>query len=213
MSNKDLRSAQVSSSWARSSGGSRSSAGRYDDAESDDTVQHNVHRDQHSPTKAASSGPGSASHKVGAASQSGGMLKQTLRDPHHHHGPPDTSGAGTAGSAHDASAGRTEKVLPDGRKIIKYKNGTEKEVDATGSSMVRFLNGDTKSVNATSGVVVYYYAQAETTHTTFKDGLEVYEFPNKQVEMHFPDGIKEIIFPDGTRKVINPDGMQVSTVL
>jgi hypothetical protein len=34
-----------------------------------------------------------------------------------------------------------------------------------------------------SGVVVYYYAQANTTHTTYTDGLEVYEFPNNQVSM------------------------------
>lgn len=76
---------------------------------------------------------------------------------------------------------RIEEDLPGGRKRILYKNGTVKEIEADGSSLVKFLNGDTKKINSVSGTTVYYYAQADTTHTTFKDGLEVYEFPNKQV--------------------------------
>jgi hypothetical protein len=64
--------------------------------------------------------------------------------------------------------------------VIRYKNGTLKEVDPSGSSIVRFLNGDSKQYKADSGVVVYYYALADTTHTTHPDGLEIYEFPNKQ---------------------------------
>ena len=49
--------------------------------------------------------------------------------------------------------------------------------------MVRFTNGDYKHTDTASGVVIYYYKLADTTHTTYKDGMEVYEFPNKQV--HF----------------------------
>lgn len=30
-------------------------------------------------------------------------------------------------------------------------------------------------------IVVYFYDKAQTTHTSFPDGLEVYEFPNRQV--------------------------------
>jgi hypothetical protein len=77
---------------------------------------------------------------------------------------------------------RTEEVLPDGRRLISYRNGTRKEILPNGESLVRFVNGDSKTTGAgNSGVVVYYYAQADTTHTTYKDGLEVYEFPNRQV--------------------------------
>lgn len=77
---------------------------------------------------------------------------------------------------------RTEEVLPDGRRLISYRNGTRKEILPNGESLVRFVNGDSKTTGAgNSGVVVYYYAQADTTHTTYKDGLEVYEFPNHQV--------------------------------
>ena len=81
-----------------------------------------------------------------------------------------------------SSAGRTEEVLQDGRRLISYRNGTRKELLPNGESLVHFVNGDTKTTGAgNSGVVVYYYAQADTTHTTYKDGVEVYEFPNKQV--------------------------------
>ena len=75
---------------------------------------------------------------------------------------------------------------------------------------MKFANGDTKSVDSKPGKVVYYYCTAKTTHTTFADGLELFEFPNKQKEKHFPDGSKEIEFMDGTRKYIYPDGQQLS---
>ena len=45
---------------------------------------------------------------------------------------------------------------------------------------------------------------------TSQDGLEVYEFPNNQIERHYADGLKEIDFPDHTRKVVYPDGLQES---
>lgn len=85
-------------------------------------------------------------------------------------------------SSSSSGSGRTEEVLQDGRRLISYRNGTRKELLPTGESLVRFVNGDTKTTGpGNSGVVVYYYAQANTTHTTYKDGLEVYEFPNRQV--------------------------------
>lgn len=84
---------------------------------------------------------------------------------------------------------------------------------------------------------MYYYAEAETAHTTYPDGLQLFEFPNgqvsaaslprrllraahvvRQVEKHHPSGVKEIMFEDGTTKTILatgeersvfPDGTQV----
>lgn len=47
--------------------------------------------------------------------------------------------------------------------------------------MVRFVNGDLKRVEGGTGVVVYTYAAARTTHTMHPSGLEVFEFPNGQV--------------------------------
>lgn len=99
------------------------------------------------------------------------------------------SSSTTGGTSHASSDGqskqsadpnRIEEILPNGTKVIRYKNGTLKEIDPSGSSIVRFLNGDSKQYKADSGVVVYYYALADTTHTTHPDGLEIYEFPNKQ---------------------------------
>jgi len=55
--------------------------------------------------------------------------------------------------------------------------------------------------------VVYYYHSANTYHTTFTNGLEVFRFANKQLEKHYPNGYKVIYFPDKTIKIIKPDGM------
>lgn len=63
---------------------------------------------------------------------------------------------------------------------------------------------------ASATIVVYYYQKAQTVHTTFPDGLEVYEFPNGQMEQHFPNGEKLIMFADGTTKTIYNSGVQES---
>ena len=70
--------------------------------------------------------------------------------------------------------------------------------------------GDIKRTSSDTKVVVYLYHEARTRHTTFEDGIEIYEFPNGQVERHFPDGRKEIDFPDKTRKLIHKNGDQES---
>ena len=76
--------------------------------------------------------------------------------------------------------------------------------------MVKFANGDVKKTYRDTGLVVYFYASAETTHTTYANGIEMFEFPNGQTEKHHPDGLKEITFADNTRKIIHPNGEQVS---
>lgn len=101
-----------------------------------------------------------------------------------------TFGATATGASDDAAAGgaaggsgnnRVETILEDGSKLITYRNGTKKKVSADGqSSVVMFANGDSKHTQE-NGLIVYYYSQADTTHTTFPDGTEVYEFPNGQV--------------------------------
>jgi hypothetical protein len=83
--------------------------------------------------------------------------------------------------ASTTQAERTEHLSEDGTRTIRYRNGTVKEIFVDGRSIVRFNNGDVKKTLPGSGMVVYYYAEARTTHTTYKNGLEVYEFPNKQV--------------------------------
>ncbi|XP_032752226.1 centromere protein J-like isoform X1 [Rattus rattus] len=54
---------------------------------------------------------------------------------------------------------------------------------------------------------IYYYADAQTTHTTYPDGVEVVQFPNKWTEKFYPDGSKETVFPDGTVKQLK-DGCE-----
>lgn len=101
--------------------------------------------------------------------------------------------------------GKVEKVYPNGTKLISFGDGSRKEVYADGHTVVRFYNGDIKQTFP-NRQVIYYYAEAETTHTTFPDGLEILEFANGQTEKNYPDGTQEIGFPDKTKKYIFSNG-------
>ncbi|XP_059820226.1 centromere protein J-like [Hypanus sabinus] len=104
--------------------------------------------------------------------------------------------------------GKVEQVLRSGHHVIIFCNGTRKEVSADGKTIkVTFFNGDIKQIMSDQ-TVIYYYADAQTTHTTYPDGLEVLQFPNNQLEKHYPDGRKEITFPDQTIKYLFADGYE-----
>ncbi|XP_057255666.1 centromere protein J isoform X2 [Pezoporus wallicus] len=106
--------------------------------------------------------------------------------------------------------GKVEKVLKNGCHIIYFPNGTWKKVGSDGKTVtITFFNGDVKQVMPDQ-TVVYYYADAKTTHTTYSDGLEVLQFSNGQIEKHYPDGKKEITFPDQTIKNLFMDGQEES---
>ncbi|XP_068186179.1 centromere protein J isoform X3 [Antennarius striatus] len=108
--------------------------------------------------------------------------------------------------------GKIEKVLAGGDRLISFPNGTRKEVSADGQTVkVTFFNGDTKQIMADQRVI-YYYAEAQTTHITYPDATEVLHFPNNQTERLFPDGRKEITFPDQTVKNLYPDGREESVL-
>ncbi|XP_023145604.2 centromere protein J isoform X1 [Amphiprion ocellaris] len=110
------------------------------------------------------------------------------------------------------SDGKIEKVLVSGDRLIVFPNGTRKEVSADGLTVkVTFFNGDTKQMTADQRVI-YYYAESQTTHTTYPDGMEVLHFSNNQTEKHFPDGRKEITFPDQTVKNLFPNGREESVL-
>ncbi|XP_064442403.1 centromere protein J isoform X4 [Mirounga angustirostris] len=103
-----------------------------------------------------------------------------------------------------------EKVYKNGCHVILFPNGTRKEVSADGKIVtVTFFNGDVKQVMPDERVI-YYYASAQTTHTTYPEGLEILHFSSGQIEKHFPDGRKEITFPDQTIKNLFPDGQEES---
>eukprot|EP00976_Prorocentrum_cordatum_P005101 101197-Prorocentrum_minimum.AAC.1 len=105
--------------------------------------------------------------------------------------------------------GKVERVYTDGRRSVRFANGTRKEQlgAAEGSvTVVFFVNGDVKRAHPASGQRVtrywtvltdcivlayradlaapqvdYYYAEVDTWHTTHPDGTEVYHFPGGQV--------------------------------
>ncbi|KAK3543932.1 hypothetical protein QTP70_031836 [Hemibagrus guttatus] len=109
--------------------------------------------------------------------------------------------------------GKIEKTCPDGGRLTVFPNGTRKQVSADGLTVtITFFNGDIKQIMPDQRVI-YYYAEAQTTHTTYPDGLEVLQFPNNQIEKHFTDGHKEIVFPDQTVKNLYPDGREESVLL
>nr|XP_023652987.1 centromere protein J-like [Paramormyrops kingsleyae] len=106
--------------------------------------------------------------------------------------------------------GKTEWLYSSGRRVIAFRDGTKKEISADRrSSTVTYFNGDVKHILADEKVV-YYYSSTQTTHTTYPSGLEVLQFPSKQIEKHHPDGTREIIFPDQAVKHIYPDGREKS---
>ncbi|XP_010123657.1 PREDICTED: centromere protein J [Chlamydotis macqueenii] len=106
--------------------------------------------------------------------------------------------------------GKVEKVLKNGCHLIFFPNGTWKKVASDGKTVtITFFNGDVKQVMPDQ-TVIYYYADAKTTHTTYADGLEVLQFSNGQIEKHYPDGKKEITFPDQTIKNLFTDGQEES---
>ena len=108
--------------------------------------------------------------------------------------------------------GKVERTFRSGRCQILYPTGTRKEVLPNGVQTVIFSNGDVKQTGIDKRVV-YYYAEAATTHVSEPDGTQPYHFPNGQVERHFTDGLKEIKFADGSLKVILPDGQVQSLTL
>uniref|UniRef100_A0A8C2SUF4 Uncharacterized LOC107311474 n=1 Tax=Coturnix japonica TaxID=93934 RepID=A0A8C2SUF4_COTJA len=104
--------------------------------------------------------------------------------------------------------GKVEEVLTDGRRIITFRNGTKKEISADKRmTTINFFNGDVKKIMPDQRVI-YYYADAQTTHTAYPEGLEVLQFPNNQIEKHYPDGTQEIVFPDHTVKCLYSDGFE-----
>ena len=106
--------------------------------------------------------------------------------------------------------GKLEKIYSTGVREILFPNRTRKEISADGKSVVvSFFNGDVKQVTADQRVI-YYYAEVQTTHSTYPDGLEIIQFPNNQVEKHYPEGTKEIIFPDQTIKYLFLNGSEES---
>ncbi|EAN79300.1 T-complex protein 10 C-terminus, putative [Trypanosoma equiperdum] len=101
---------------------------------------------------------------------------------------------------------KREVLYRSGKREIHYTNGTRKIILPSSHVMLYFANGDIKRTFP-SGKSTYWYAVAQTTHTQYADGAQVFQFHSTgQVERHLPDGKKEILYPDGIYKVVHPDG-------
>lgn len=73
---------------------------------------------------------------------------------------------------------KREILNPDGSKDIWYPNGNLKKVSADEMVMkTLFFNKDIKETNINEGTVKYYYAEKNIWHTSYIDGLEIFEFP------------------------------------
>ncbi|CAG9805053.1 unnamed protein product [Chironomus riparius] len=99
---------------------------------------------------------------------------------------------------------KREIVNSDGSKDIWYPNGNLKKISADGM-MIRMLyyNKDIKETNINEGTVKYYYADTNTWHTTYVDGLEILEYPSGEVEHRYKDNTVEIHYTDGSIRITN----------
>lgn len=67
---------------------------------------------------------------------------------------------------------------PDGSKDVWYPNGNLKKISADAMIIkMLYYNKDIKETNVHEGIVKYYYADTNTWHTTYVDGMEILEFP------------------------------------
>ncbi|KAI8129076.1 hypothetical protein FF38_04604 [Lucilia cuprina] len=121
--------------------------------------------------------------------------------------PPSSPRSTNADAGHNITSNnlKREIVNADGSKDIWYPNGNLKKISADGM-IIRMLyyNKDIKETNINEGTVKYYYAETNTWHTTYLDGLEILEFPNGQVEHRHKSGVIEVHYPNNSVKIMNP---------
>jgi urease gamma subunit len=110
-------------------------------------------------------------------------------------------------SQHALEGGKVESRFADGTRLVRFRNGTEREVSAEGVATTRFANGDVRK-SLPSGEEVYYYEAAGTLQHT-REGYDVFEFlATGQVELHWGPahanrGV-EVLFPDGSVRLTRP---------
>ncbi|KAH8344059.1 hypothetical protein KR084_003859 [Drosophila pseudotakahashii] len=108
-------------------------------------------------------------------------------------------------AANSSSDFKREIMNADGSKDIWYPNGNLKKISADGMNVrMLYFNKDIKETDIREGTVKYYYAETNTWHTSYLDGLEILEFPNGQTEHRRKDGTIEIHFPNNSIKVVDP---------
>ncbi|XP_052836733.1 centromere protein J [Drosophila gunungcola] len=132
------------------------------------------------------------------ASSSSGDVEEVLP-------PVATATVDPPATANSSSDFKREIMNADGSKDIWYPNGNLKKISADGMNVrMLYFNKDIKETDIREGTVKYYYAETNTWHTSYLDGLEILEFPNGQTEHRRKDGTIEIHFPNNSIKVVDP---------
>uniref|UniRef100_A0A1B0BMZ7 Centromere protein J C-terminal domain-containing protein n=1 Tax=Glossina palpalis gambiensis TaxID=67801 RepID=A0A1B0BMZ7_9MUSC len=112
----------------------------------------------------------------------------------------------TATLAPVANNMKREIINADGSRDIWYPNGNVKKISADGMiTRMLYYNKDVKETNVNDGTVKYYYAETNTWHTTYLDGLNILEFPTGQIEHRHKNGVIEIHYPNNSVKIFNPN--------
>jgi centromere protein J len=73
--------------------------------------------------------------------------------------------------------GKIQRTFESGKKEIIFNNGVKRESWPDGYTIVYFNNNDIKQTYPDKKIV-YYFAEAQTTQTTYPDGLQVFKFQN-----------------------------------
>lgn len=117
------------------------------------------------------------------------------------------SGAPLVSTATQTSPAHQFTRTSNGRRTVTLPTGAEFITRPDGKSSIRYPNGDVQiSSPNTNRSAAFYHADSKVIQVVAKDGSEIYEFPNKQVERHYPDGRKIVKWPDGTKKRFFPNG-------
>ncbi|XP_067128523.1 centromere protein J [Centruroides vittatus] len=112
---------------------------------------------------------------------------------------------------------KIENVYSNGDREYLYPSGTKKRISADNlTTTINFYNGDRKQI-LPDGKIIYYYAETGTAQTIYRDGLQIIEFANGQIETHHVNGVKTVAFgdsqftlyPDGSEESITSDGTVV----
>lgn len=92
---------------------------------------------------------------------------------------------------------RCERLYPNGAKLTVYGNGDVKEEFANGQIIIHRNNRKFTADNLTG-----CFNQCSVND----DVVQVYQYPNGQIERLFSNGLYEITFPDKTVKTKYPNG-------
>ena len=106
-----------------------------------------------------------------------------------------------------------EEVKRDGRKIVRYKDGSlgtvfrngTRKIKRSNTTYIFYSNGDV-GIEYEDGAVGYRYKETSAIELSLPDKSVIYLFRNGQKEKHYANGDKAIQFPNGVYKVMHANG-------